>query len=491
MATSLLNELKSVFLKRLASTTIHGLPRIVESKNPILRFIWLFCFMLSFGACIYYISSNMIEFFNYDETSQIQFVQESPVLFPAVEVCNSNPYQTEHALDVIINYLNENTQFVYDQAGSARSLSKLDFINQVLFDYPDLENHLTAYTNGLNKSEQQRLGFPLDSILLTCQFVADTCGVQDFRWNFRKNFGNCFTFNLHRKYYSIGPGETYKLRLEMFAGIEERLLNTNGKNHGLRLLVYNQSNFYLIADYGINAGAGTALTLAVKRVIIDGLEEPYSKCDFVTTPSPDKFNLTIYNLFVAANKTYSQVNCLVVCYRQLALSICECFDNVLKPIPENTTVKYCSTESEFSCISDLYRQIVLNKNDSFHCLNSCPLECSSAYFTFTPFYSTFAKRSYAELLLRNRSEAVYGLVGRHLTPDEFRKNLVQVNIYYESMSYEYISQSPTTTWVTLLANVGGVLGLFIGMSLLSLVELIEMCLHMLIAVGRRLLFHSK
>jgi hypothetical protein len=45
-------------------------------------------------------------------------------------------------------------------------------------------------------------------------------------------------------------------------------------------------------------------------------------------------------------------------------------------------------------------------------------------------------------------------------------------VYYESLAYTFAEQSPQIDFVTLLASIGGNLGLFLGVSLFSICEMI-------------------
>ena len=67
------------------------------------------------------------------------------------------------------------------------------------------------------------------------------------------------------------------------------------------------------------------------------------------------------------------------------------------------------------------------------------------------------------------------------TIDDARKNLLLVNIYYSDISYNYISESPYWTWTSLFSNFGGQLGLFIGMSVLSFIEFIDLIFQLIFA----------
>ena len=61
---------------------------------------------------------------------------------------------------------------------------------------------------------------------------------------------------------------------------------------------------------------------------------------------------------------------------------------------------------------------------------------------------------------------------------------LMVNIFYESAKYTLISQKPSLTFDGLLAALGGHMGLFIGASVLSLVELVEIILTLILICFR-------
>ncbi|KAK3869267.1 hypothetical protein Pcinc_025414 [Petrolisthes cinctipes] len=53
------------------------------------------------------------------------------------------------------------------------------------------------------------------------------------------------------------------------------------------------------------------------------------------------------------------------------------------------------------------------------------------------------------------------------------QSTVRIHIYLDTLSYEKIVESPAYTWDTLISNFGGSLGLFLGMSIVTMVELME------------------
>ncbi|KAK3868192.1 hypothetical protein Pcinc_026412 [Petrolisthes cinctipes] len=78
----------------------------------------------------------------------------------------------------------------------------------------------------------------------------------------------------------------------------------------------------------------------------------------------------------------------------------------------------------------------------------------------------------------------YSLLHQHRKPvNSFcseESDLAVVHVYLESPSYRLIQESPTYTWESLLSNLGGSLGLFVGVSMVSLMEVLELLLDLLL-----------
>ncbi|XP_061184813.1 uncharacterized protein LOC133192822 [Saccostrea echinata] len=58
-----------------------------------------------------------------------------------------------------------------------------------------------------------------------------------------------------------------------------------------------------------------------------------------------------------------------------------------------------------------------------------------------------------------------------------RDNLLQINIFYREMSYEKIHQQVAYSMFSLWCDIGGTMGLFLGASFLSIIEIIDFILH--------------
>ena len=69
--------------------------------------------------------------------------------------------------------------------------------------------------------------------------------------------------------------------------------------------------------------------------------------------------------------------------------------------------------------------------------------------------------------------------GQDLDYDEYKSRALALNIYFKTLQYTLITESAKSSIVELFSNIGGTLGLFLGISLLSFVEIIELVLEIL------------
>ena len=97
------------------NATAHGLPNIFRLENKFLKLMWIVFFLCSFGYCIYTISLIILSFISFDVLTNQQVVNVSPVDYPAVTVCNINPFDRRNAqtyIDAVL--LKNNISYVND-----------------------------------------------------------------------------------------------------------------------------------------------------------------------------------------------------------------------------------------------------------------------------------------------------------------------------------------------------------------------------------------
>ncbi|XP_078692474.1 acid-sensing ion channel 2-like [Branchiostoma floridae x Branchiostoma belcheri] len=66
-----------------------------------------------------------------------------------------------------------------------------------------------------------------------------------------------------------------------------------------------------------------------------------------------------------------------------------------------------------------------------------------------------------------------------MTGTDARLNFVELTIYFEGLHYDKISQSPAYEVINLLGDIGGQLGLWMGVSVMTVLEFFEFIVDLL------------
>ncbi|CAF0708689.1 unnamed protein product [Brachionus calyciflorus] len=454
-----------------SNTTSHGIPNIVRLDSKVLKITWLICFLASLGYCIYTIGIIIQDFLQFDVLINQQVVTDSPIEFPAVTVCNLNPFDRRNAQAYIDKTLEKN------------KISYVNDINKIDIN-PKLVNTLIKSSikgdSNLTSKSIENIGFHIDYMLLTCYFNDVPCNNSDFIWRYDFDYVNCYTFNSGFDQYGNkvpikkvnDAGSDQSLKLELFLGYDltqsQYILNS-----GARVVVHNQSVDPIISSEGIDVPTGFQTNLGIKRSFLFKLDSPYSDC-IKDTKSPDSHDSLYYkSIFTKLNMTiYRQKICMRLCLQDFILRKCACLDGSLPNIFVNETI--CQDIDSLECVADS-RMEYFSSQESSSC-SQCPLECDSSNFQMTASSSRYPTRYY-----QNYLSARTNILSRFPTgtsASEITKSTVLLNVFYEDLATTYTNEIPAVTPVSLLGNVGGNLGLFIGISLLTFVEIIEFLIEL-------------
>jgi hypothetical protein len=94
---SLFDKLKSLALDRLSEATMHGIAHATNTSNWFFRTLWIIVTGAMTGVLIYQLYVGVDTFLQYPVGFNIQKIQADPNIFPAVTICNINPFNEEYA----------------------------------------------------------------------------------------------------------------------------------------------------------------------------------------------------------------------------------------------------------------------------------------------------------------------------------------------------------------------------------------------------------
>ncbi len=455
-------KLKNIVKSIIEDSTIHGLPRILKANNLISKITWIICSCISTGFCLYLIVAAIINFFEYKVMTTIETKTEMPANFPVITICNLNQLQTNESFEIIQKY------------------SQINYLSNV-YKYFYLMNELSSY----NKTFQKSLSYSLNESLIKCTINTQECSESDFVWTFdTATYGNCYSFNtgFNSKGNSVDliqitkAGNLNGLKLELFIGHPQKIPNFI-ETFGYHVIIHNQT--YPIAfNEGYDISTGVETNLIVSRSYETSKPKPYSDCTDLSTLSFDSY---LYQVIIGLNQTYRQSDCIVLCFQQLLIQSCKCYTSTANKL--NGTIQ-CLNETQMNCVVEHWKVFLFNDYVAKNCVQYCPLECYSITYQVTSTFSNYPNYKYAlNSLISNpilTSKLMMDTSNETMSKyDLVKQSVLSLNVYYDQLGFIEITREVKLEIVDLVSGIGGLLGLFLGMSFLSFAELIEIILETL------------
>ncbi len=215
--------------------------------------------------------------------------------FPAVSICNINPFTTNISEIYIQNILNSYDNNTVDQNMNIR-----------------LENHMKMLRiqgemSKLNDSYKKSFAEPIEKFMISCTFNVKKCNLSDFKWYFDRVYGNCYRFNSvlnneNKEAKTISRiGKDNGLIIEIYLGLSDQIKNTLAYSTGVKVFIHNNS-ILPNSNEGIELSPGFETLLDVSRTYSQKKPLPYSDC----TQEIFNKNSEVYKYAVGSNQIYKQ-----------------------------------------------------------------------------------------------------------------------------------------------------------------------------------------
>jgi hypothetical protein len=406
----------------MTDSTIHALPNIYKTEKIFFKLMWLSFFLITFIFSIRYIYKTVSDYLLYETVTKISIGIDQPAPFPTVS------FQFQYGFSSA-NYTLEG------------NIIKLYFGNIIK----------------KNLSEQiERINSPQAG--------------EYYKFNSGKDInGNEVEFKYQKKVGFYGG-----LTAEVFIGRPNEFMSSKlPQTHTsfFSMYIHNKSlNPVESSDEPIKLTPGLSTELKISRVFTERLPYPYNDCvdDLSLLNSHD--SLLVKHILAKTKSSYRQKDCFDLCLAQYLIQSCNLTSSPLG---------FPWELAGFDCAEKEYENFI-TKNIHEFCKLDCPLECNSIDFNIEVMTSLFPNENYAKELMNNSKIKSKYPAGYNITLEDLSKSLVQFSVYYKNFDYTLVSQTPKQELVDCVSNVGGLLGLFVGMSFLSFGELIEALVEVLI-----------
>jgi len=275
------------------------------------------------------------------------------------------------------------------------------------------------------------------------------------------SYGKCFRFNSGKNMLN----QSVPIKYSKISGVEPALY-TRFYSHNTNLdfgeLIVSISNKSMIPSTIFNRGhiisSGSYNSFIMKRIVDKKLEYPYNDC--YNDIFKYTLNSTVIDFMKSKNWSYSYKECVKICrnLKYNETNNCGCYLNSLDEEALNECY-YDANAVIKNCTSNFW--------NSFNKLDVCSDYCIRKCDTYT-----------IEIREKEQTIAGYGNLTNIYTDfktfENLTKNFFSIRVYYEDLKYTLITQHPKCELFDLISNIGGTMGLFLGFSFISFLEIFEL-----------------
>nr|XP_012298585.1 acid-sensing ion channel 3 isoform X2 [Aotus nancymaae] len=435
-----------------SNCSMHGVGHVFGPGSLSLRRgMWAAAVVLSVVTFLYQVAGRVRYYREYHHQTALDERESHQLVFPAVTLCNINPLRRSRLTPNDLHWAGaallglDPTEHATFLRALGRPPAPPGFMPSPTFDMAQLYD---------------RAGHSLDDMLLDCRFRGEPCGPENFTMVFTR-MGKCYTFNSGTDGAELlttirgGIGNGLDLMLDVQQ--EEYLPVWKDDEEtpfevGIKVQIHSQEEPPIIDQLGLGVSPGFQTFISCQQQQLSFLPPPWGDCSSVSLnpnyePEPsDPLGSP------SSSPPYSLMGCRLVCETRYVARKCGCR---MMYMPGSAPV--CSPQQYKDCAHPAI-DAMLRKDAC-----ACPNPCASTRYAKELSMVRMPSRSAARFLSRklNRSEAYIA------------ENVLALEVFFEALNYETVEQKKAYEMSELLGDIGGQMGLFIGASLLTILEILD------------------
>lgn len=416
-------------------TTLHGIKYAVgDDSGKVRRCLWVIVLLASLAFLLYMITITAMQYSQHQSMLTISEMTYSQLTLPAITVCNNNLYKAS-----LVRQLYPHVE------GSFRRWAGMVFGEETLdIDEFFAEMNDTALNDtwvGMERTMHAR-----SDVYIRCKIGSVLLNCADYTTKTVTDKGACFTFNGLRmdgsdaKQLSVNKqGHMTAIQLTLDVQPDDYFIPLTYAT-GLLIGIHDQYEMApFLEDRNIVIPPGRDVYISLLKTVLTRLDQPYSKQACVES------------------KYHLRGQCHNNCKTQHVFECGQC-NAGSRPVDDDPDL--CTFQQAFQCSMT---NIPKWYDGGFQCL--CPLSCEETQFEYKLSYGAFPNTLALEDARR--------LNWTYQQPDDIAANYANVNIYYEDLKTIYRAQTPLVTQWQLFSSVGGLMGLALGTSFITLLEFLD------------------
>uniref|UniRef100_A0A9J8CEQ7 Acid-sensing ion channel 1C n=1 Tax=Cyprinus carpio carpio TaxID=630221 RepID=A0A9J8CEQ7_CYPCA len=448
---NLLCDVTTAFVLR---TKVHGLKHAFSPyKSKTQRLFWLLAIFVCLGLLFTWSRNRILYLLSYPAVTKIYLVWSHNMTFPAITFCNQNLlrvssltkadlYHSGYWMDIMhLNHTvnRQSVSMLKHSRHRERMLHLLDFSNYS--PPPDYQFSTTEMID--------RLGHQLEDMLLDCRFRGENCTHKNFTPIYTR-YGKCYTFNSGLDGNPLlttlkgGTGNGLEIMLDIQ---QDEYLPVWGDTDetsyeaGIKVQIHSQDEPPFIDQLGFGVAPGFQTFVSCQQQLLQYLPPPWGDCR--SEPMDSEYF-----------STYSITACRIDCETRYLLENCNCR---MVHMPGTSTV--CTPEQYKDCADPALDFLVEKDNDYCVCETPCNM--------------TRYGKELSMVKIPSKASAKYLAKKFNKTEQYIADNILVLDIFFEALNYEKIEQKKAYEVAGLLGDIGGQMGLFIGASVLTILEIFD------------------
>ena len=364
----------------------------------------------------------------------------------------------------------------------------------------------------------------LDGFVVNCHNAGRRCNVsRDFKHFFDPYYYNCFTYTVPSRLAEPPPDDnddslsegiengwsvillsgtgmlTRNTEIRMLPGLHEWRSPVSASD-GVRVVIHppDTQPYPLTEGFDVPPGFSTSFGIRPRRNLRIG---------------PPHGNCTRVNPFDRASRRYRLIACQKMCLQEYVIKHCGCADVSLPTLPRLRSVTLCRDDSAISqrCMYNATRSCfdsLLALHARIRCARAtkakmtkdvramdrcaCFAPCDDVTYDVSyslskwpafgyegdaAYFDIFGIERFNERFNRTGSAEKYALFSEYFkleNRERTMRDFVRINVYIADSNVVKTTESPDYTSTQLVSDIGGQLGLWVGISIITLAEVFEL-----------------
>ena len=450
-------------------TSAHGVKFIFESPGRIIRTVFFVFMLFMVSYALYTIGAKIVFFLTLPTGTQYTVVVSDKtnekvqgIKFPTISVCSLNKVKKSYLVASENKLMKEYFEIV--------DRYNVKILEPLVKRLNDSEDEMSTIKNFTYESIIEN-GGPLPDRLVKCEQGNRAC--KNLRVYQGDGAGSRFTMenSMLGRCWRVNPdgilrgkmGDYGALKIGFWADVQDYSRRTaDQETHGFVVAFHDNETYgsTMFSGYLMSPGTYYRVGLKLKKMNWNKLKE--ESCNA-------SVGRTTYG-------SYNEGSCVLECKDRSLNDSCGCV-NILPP-ENNGKYRPCTLMEWASCGLPHYMDWYENYTDTMReePVCKCDTPCEEIGYDFDISSSTLSLEHADSVepsfgpIFTNLSNAEFNI--SYNTSQDILKNLMVMEVLFNSMQEVHISETISYDLGNLLGDIGGVLGLFLGASVFTVIECI-------------------